>query len=326
MLIFSGTNYLGVNQSNIFRKLVERGIDQYGLHYGGSRFSELCPSVFNEAEQLLASITGAEAALIVSSGSKAGILATQLIKNNPTVFAATDVHPALLSSPTKVHFYHSLASTVLDRTAPKGSLVILSNAIDPLHCKPIDFSYIDKLGPEDLLIIDDSHGFGVTGKNGGGIYRGLRARTKARLIVSGSLGKGFGVPGGLILADSETINAIQSLPSFGGGAPPPAAYIYALLNGQDYYDQARKQLQLNINRFQTSLDNLSYFNFLSNYPVFYSKDDELALYLKNKDIQISSFPYPSPESEKITRVVLSSRHSDSEIDLLTDAINAFVSR
>lgn len=319
MLVFSGTNYLGVGHSQSFRNLVEEGMDLYGLHYGGSRFSGLCPDIFNKAEKLLAEITGAESALIVSSGSKAGILATQLITQK-NIIAAADTHPALLNTLAKVNFYHSLSSTVSDQS-PRSPFTILCNALDPLYCKPMDFSFVETLNPEDLLIVDDSHGFGVTGNNGGGIYQFLRQRTAASLVVTGSLGKGFGIPGGLILSDNKTIDRIKSLPSFGGGAPPPPAFVYAFFKGQGYYEEARKKLQQNIDLFISKIVEPDDFNYLEDYPVFYTSKNGLAPYLAKNSIEISSFRYPTPTSDLITRVVLNSRYAQKEVLLLVDLIN-----
>ncbi len=320
-LIFSGTNYLGVSQSRDFRRLVEQGFELFGLHYGGSRFSGLCPPIFNQAEKTLAKLSGAEEALIVSSGSSAGILATQLLEPSDHIIAAKDTHPALLNIKHKVSFYHSLSSAVADRIGPNGPLTILCNAIDPLHCRPTDFSFVNELNPLDLLIVDDSHGFGVTGENGGGIHQYLKEQTAAKIIVTGSLGKGFGVPGGVILSDADIIQKVKSLPNFGGGAPPPAAYIFAFNHGQDYYDEARKKLLQNIDYFKDKLKQIDSFRYLEDYPVFYTSKNELADYLLKEEIEISSFRYPTPQSDLITRIVLNSGHSLEDIDRLTTSIN-----
>lgn len=53
MLQFSGTNYLGINGNKDFQALVYAGMQKYGLHYGGSRFSDLCPGIYEEAEAML---------------------------------------------------------------------------------------------------------------------------------------------------------------------------------------------------------------------------------------------------------------------------------
>ena len=55
-------------------------------------------------------------------------------------------------------------------------------------------------------------------------------------------------------------------------------------------------------------------------PVFYTSENKLYQYLLNKEILISSFAYPLPEDDLITRVIINSNHQLEDIDYLANCI------
>ena len=78
-LYFSGTGYLGAGWNPDLQRLVLEGMQQYGLHFGGSRLSNIRLDIFEETETFLANYTGAEKALLLSSGTLAGQLAIRTL-------------------------------------------------------------------------------------------------------------------------------------------------------------------------------------------------------------------------------------------------------
>ena len=94
-LYASGTSYLGMVQDEAFRGLFLKGVDRYGLHYGGSRRAAIQIDIFEEAEEYLARLTGTQAALIVSSGTLAGQLAAYALREADRQWIAPETHPAL---------------------------------------------------------------------------------------------------------------------------------------------------------------------------------------------------------------------------------------
>jgi 7-keto-8-aminopelargonate synthetase-like enzyme len=182
-------------------------------------------------------------------------------------------------------------------TLPETDLILVTNSLDPLLAQQYDFSWITQLpGNKNItLIVDDSHGFGVTGTAGAGIFSELTKYTQVRLIVLSSLGKAFGIPGGVILADSSTISTFKATPFFGGSSPVIPAYLYAFLQSKEVYRQEREKLFGNIEAFTSQVAALHLFEYFPHYPVFYTRQHLLCSYLKEKGILISSFPYPSPK-------------------------------
>ncbi|MGV3588073.1 MAG: hypothetical protein ACO1OF_13795 [Adhaeribacter sp.] len=94
-LYFSGTSYLGMSRNQKFQALLQEGFRQYGLNYSSSRLSNVQLAVFAETENYLATYTGAEAALTISSGLLAGQLVVQALAGSGTFIYAPRTHPAL---------------------------------------------------------------------------------------------------------------------------------------------------------------------------------------------------------------------------------------
>lgn len=324
-LYFAGTAYLGISTNEQFQSYLLEGFRKYGANYGGSRLSNLTFPIFDEAEASLAQWTGAEAALVVSSGTLAGQIATRMLSQHSKLVHTPDAHPALFQTQpeSSTLSYESWVERVLERAhASQYPLVFCCNAIDPLWLKFYDFSWLHEL-PRDksfTLLLDDSHGIGITGKLGGGIFTTIDAPKQVEVMVVASLGKALGISGGVILGKANQINQIKYNSFFGGASPASPAYLYAFLQAQQLYEAQRIHLLSLIHWFQ---DNCNIFKSLPNYPVFNTSHHHLFEYLQEKKIIISSFPYPTPDSERITRVVLNAAHHLDDVKKLVFEVNQF---
>ncbi|GEO03065.1 8-amino-7-oxononanoate synthase [Adhaeribacter aerolatus] len=328
-LYFSGTSYLGMSRNEQFQKLLQAGFRQYGLNYSSSRLSNVQLSVFEETENYLATYTGAEAALTVSSGFMAGQLVVQAFSGKGTFIYGPRTHPALwqgvqpINHQSFTEWAHDLPDIIAQTSS--DNIFILFNSLDPLWVKKHHLSWLSQLDTTKniTLIIDDSHGLGVTGQNGAGVYRDLVLPPAIKLIVVSSLGKALGIPGGVILAEEATIQFLKNHTFFGGASPVVPAYLAAFLQAPAIYQVAREQLFRNINYFLSCLAEPSLFQRFPDYPVFYTPQNQLYQYLLAHDVLISSFAYPTPQHEPVTRIILNSLHTQADIDKLTSLINTF---
>ncbi len=355
-LFFSGTSYLGVGHQADFRAALLEGIGRYGTVFSASRNNNLQLKIYEEAEDFLAKWTGAKAALTVTSGLLAGQLAVNLLKNKigtnneKTVFIyAPSAHPAVWEAPppyifkNQTDFETNIVTTVgKEENAP---IVVVSNAVDMLTCQTFDFSWISQLNDnQDItLLIDDSHGIGVTGENGSGIFRKIRHLAKAniKIVVIASLAKALGIPGGVILSDEMAISSIRQNPLFVGASPIVPAYLFAFLAAQPMYATARETLKSNIDTFnldvkcqmsnvksdveiQYSTASYLFKTPFVGYPVFFTPENALFEALYKEKIFISHFAYPKPNDPPITRVVLSALHTQADIEYLAVKINDFL--
>ena len=325
-LYFSGTSYLGMNTHPDFQALILEGMRLFGTNYGGSRLSNLKFEIYERTENYLAQLCSMEAALTCSSGTLAGQILSQYLSQHYQLVYAPKTHPALSRNQlqkernTEQHW----KEVIIEETHKNNkTFAILCNAIDPLYLQAKDFSWLEQLpkNKKTILVLDDSHGMGILGKQGEGIISQIHIPPQVEVIISASLAKAFAIPGGVILGAEKHIEALKKQPLFGGASPIIPAYLHAFLNAGILYQEQLSKIELNIQQFVSGLQNDSHFRFLSNYPVFYTANQELADQLKQKGILISSFPYPTKNSPCINRIVLNAAHTQKDIADLVDALN-----
>ncbi|RDV15348.1 pyridoxal phosphate-dependent aminotransferase family protein [Pontibacter diazotrophicus] len=332
-LYYSGTSYLGISCNEAFRQCLVEGMRQYGTNYSSSRRSNLRLKVYEEAESYLAAYTGAEAALTMSSGFLAGQTLVQTLQGSGRFLYAPGTHPAVWRSPkdapNTTHEFEEWVDWLLQEVLamPEHHIVLVCNSLDPLQARNYSFNWLTSLPPEKqfTLIIDDSHGFGVTGAGGAGIYSQLPQMPHVRLIVVSSFGKAFGIPAGVILGERQLIAALTASPYFGGASPAVPSYLFAFNHCEEVFAEARQKLFYNIAYFRERLERPEMFNFFDHYPVFSTHREDLCAYLQHHHVLISSFRYPTPAHEPITRVILNSLHTSQDLQRLTDLINDFSS-
>ncbi|MFC5409453.1 aminotransferase class I/II-fold pyridoxal phosphate-dependent enzyme [Larkinella bovis] len=325
-LFFSGTSYLGMAQNPVFQSLLQDGMMRYGTVFGSSRNGNLQLRIYEEAEQKLAAFARAEAALTLSSGMLAGQAVVNWLKEQGFGFLyGPNAHPAIWQEPTQrlpALSFDAWTRQLPDlvAAAPTPTVVIALNSLDALCSVAYSFSWVNQL-PENqsvILLIDDSHGLGIIGPAGSGIGSQIPQRANVRLIVTASLAKAMGLPGGVILADPATLNAIRQTAFFGACSPIPPAYLYAFGQAQDLYRAAFSQLKTNIRQFENRVGDSGLFQHIPDYPVFYTEQDRLYSSLLTKQILIYSFAYPTPADKPNTRIVISALHRPEDIERLGD--------
>lgn len=333
-LFCSGTSYLGMACNEAFRPCLLEGMQRYGTNYSSSRNSNLQLKIFDEAESYLAAYTGAGAALTMSSGYLAGQVVVQTLKRAGRFMYAPGTHPAVWRSmadaPDASISYAEWVNQLLQKAPrlPDQHLILVCNSLDPLKAQNYTFDWVSAL-PENkqiTLVVDDSHGFGVTGEDGAGIYRQLcllQSIRSIRLVVVSSLGKAFGIPAGVILADRQFNEQFKGSTYFGGASPAVPAYLYAFLRSKSIFAEARQKLFANILYFRQRLARPELFNSFEDYPVFYTSSEDLCPYLLQHQVFISSFRYPTPADAPVTRVILNSLHTPEDLNHLATLINQF---
>ena len=330
-LFCSGTSYLGITHNEAFRERLLEGMGRYGTNYSSSRNSNLQLRVYDETENFLAQYTGAEAALTFSSGLLSGQVLVQALQGSGRFIYAPGTHPAVWRDMADAaqleqsfeEWKNRLLQEVLYRTEPH--IILVCNSLDPLRARNHSFRWLAALPPDKqyTLIIDDSHGFGVVGTDGAGIYSRLPAVPHVRPIIVSSLGKAFGIPAGVVLGDVRIITQLRASPFFGGASPAVPAYLYAFLHSQAAYKEARQRLFANIAQFKNQLEQPERLRSFGNFPVFSTPHHALFPYLQKHKVLISSFRYPTPAHDTITRVILNSLHTPEDLQRLTRLINQF---
>ena len=332
-LFFSGTAYLSIPQNESFRQLLTEAMRQYGTVFGSSRNGNLRLTIYEKAEAQLADFASAPAALTLSSGMMAGQAVVNWLRSleqttqPDKIVYAPHTHPALWHGPHQpipTESFTDWAAKLI--TQAHHSLIIFTNSLDAVRSHAYPFAWVNEL-PADrpiTLVIDDSHGIGVTGEHGSGIWSQIPQRPNLRLIVTASLAKAMGLPGGVIFAEADTLAAIRQTAFFGGCSPIPPAYLYAFTQAGALYQQAQEKLRQNITMAEQLLLPTGLFQQAGGYPVFYTDHDDLYAFLLEQGIFIYSFAYPTAAHKANTRIVISAFHEPKDIERLALAVGEFV--
>lgn len=339
-LWLSGTAYLGMGHHAGFQEFIKQGISQYGSNFGSSRNNNLRLSIYESAEAALAHFVGAPAALTVSSGMLVGQLLMQWVRHrlqyeSVQYFFAPGVHPALwnehyeASAQAPSEWFAGLPNAIDESRA--STCVIATDSVGSPQVSRIDFEWIAHLPPNRkvLVLIDDSHGIGVLGAGGRGIYAQATSLLRSPLhqvVVVASLNKALGIPAGAVLSDVPTIESLRLLPMFAGSSPMSPGFAYALQRAceEDLYGIQHNLLLEKIHYFERRIAALHLFDFVENYPAYCSRHSGLHQFLRQHRILTASFAYPTPADKPVTRLVVSTLHKLDDLDQLADLCGKFM--
>jgi 8-amino-7-oxononanoate synthase len=329
-LFFSGTSYLGIGQQKEYEESLIKNIRKWGGNFGLSRANNVRLSIFPEFEEFFAQGAGAEAGAVVSSGYLSGIAAWQWLFNKADqCWIAPDTHPAILpmhSNPSAQLSFVQWKKQCLEQSEELSSqkILILGNAVDPLKSQIHEYSWVREIAKkhEVSLLIDDSHAFGVLGHEVFGTYR-QNNFPEFDLVVSGSLGKGLSMPAGIILGKEKTISGIKSQPIFIGASPGSPANLQTFLDTQELHQVQLKKLKNLCACFSDGKKGIPGVEGDGGFPAFIYKDSVWTQQLEDSGFITSSFSYPTAESPKINRIVISGFLERQDILNLLSAIRNF---
>ena len=323
-LYFGGTSYLGLQTDAEFQSLFIKNIKKYGTAYSASRKSNIRISVFDEVDAHLAEIVGNEACVTMSSGYLAGQLICDYFSNaDYQLFYAPNTHSALYRNQQKV-FQNWTALENAIKTNTNKTPVLFLDSIDFHGDNYPDYSFLKKLPLHKIILVaDDSHGIGITGKNGGGSFSVLQSFAPKGLLVSCSLGKGFGIQAGAIFGSKNMIKNLKDTKFFGGASPATPASLATLRDASSLIATKRMQLAKNMNLFLKNLSNRSLFVYVQGHPTFNFQNEPLAIYLEEKGIIVTNFRYPTENDSLMSRIVISASHTKEDILKLCNILNSF---
>ena len=184
-----------------------------------------------------------------------------------------------------------------------------------------------------LTFLDEVHAVGMYGKRGAGVAedRGVMDRID---IIQGTLAKAFGVIGGYITGDRETIDFIRSFASgfiFTTSLPPcVAAGAYASIRHLKFSDEERKKMFFIVNKLKSYLKK-NEIPFLDNgshiVPVIIG-DANLCkkasnILLDNYKIYVQPINYPTvPKGTERLRITASPNHTEKMVKDLANALKS----
>lgn len=324
---FGGTSYLGLQDYTPFQDLFIKNIKQYGTNYGASRKSNIRFTIFETAERHLAELVGSETCLTLSSGYLAGQFLAQFLKEqHHKLFYAPNTHSALVVDTTKTHTsYKSLLEDIEDHltTNRPSTPVLFLDSIDFSGVHYPILTHLKNLPLSEMIIVaDDSHGIGVLGTKGEGVFRELKELGAKQVFVCCSLGKGFGIQAGAIFGDKEQLDQMENTAFFGGASPPSPAAMATYVDAQKIYHKRRGKLKQNMDLFLKETHSFEGFLHFPEHPTFSYRNKKLTQKLFEHQILVTSFNYPDAKAGIMSRIVLSAAHKEKDILKLSALLNS----
>lgn len=320
-LYFGGTAYLGLPTNKDFQELVIKNIQNWGTTYGSSRSANIKLTAYENGETFLAKHIKAENAVTVSSGMLAGkLVIDELKKQTDSFFHFPNTHPAIqIKDSSPVFLNGSINPRLLDSKTEK--ITVLTDGVSGFQTKAIDLSVLATIPnhKEITLLIDESHSFGVLGENGSGIYSEIKLPIKRKIMIS-SLGKAFGLNGGVIASDASFIYQIKNLDIFISAAGMNPAFVQTLADAADLYKSQHQKLLENLNYIDQNLIKNATIKFDKNYPLIYLENENLIDILKANKIIIANFKYQE-NANNLNRIVITANHLREDLDKLVNILN-----
>lgn len=340
-LAFSSNDYLGLaNHPDVIGAFVGAA-KRYGVGSGASHLVCGHSAEHHALEEELADFCGRERALLFSSGYMANLGAINaLVGKGDAVFEdklnhASLLDGGLLSGARFQRFLHNDLSNLsvrLKKSDAERKLIV----VDGVFSMDGDTAPLDKLPAlaeqnNSWLMVDDAHGFGCLGNNGGGSAEHFGLSQNQLPILMGTLGKAFGTSGAFITGSEaliETLIQFSRAYIYTTALPPAVAAAtrvsLKLLQGEHW---RRQQLQKNIQQFRSGADSLGLTLLNSATPIqpvlFGSevKTMQVAQALEARGILVGAIRPPTVAvGSSRLRITLSAEHTDQQICQLLNAL------
>ena len=321
-LYFGGTAYLGLPTHPEFQKLLIKNILQWGTAYGSSRSANIQLTAYENGEQFLANFIKADAALTLSSGMLAGKLVIEILTpQTDCFFHFPDTHTAIKAQNSLPIFIgKKLNPRLLDNVTEK--ITILTDSVPSFHIKPIDVTILNSIASnkEITLVIDESHSLGILGTNGCGIYSTINLPNIKRKIMVSSLGKAFGLTGGVIASDAEFINQMAVHDTFVASAGMNAAFVQTMADASAIYLQQHQKLKDNLKYIEAHLIKNKAVHFDPSYPLIYPEIEGINEIFTANKIIVTNFKYPT-DIRDLNRIVITANHKKEDLDKIIQILN-----
>lgn len=320
---FAGTNYLGLSFHPRILKALAAASKESGFGAGASRKTTGTSDEVLELERRIALLTGADAAIVTTSGTLAnlglldglrGAIDHWLIDSESHASFTT----ALPLCGAAVHRYKHRDPDDLERQISKlhGSIGVFTDTVFALTGEIAPLDAIERASGKALLVFDEAHSFGTFGRNG----RGLVAEAdliSPRTIVTATFSKALGCVGGVILGPAEWIKWIDHrstiLASTSALSPSLSAAALAALEVLNDEPERQRRLYSNIDLMRDLIGLPGQFPAA---PIFSRREGAatLAAAAESQGFLIPVLKsYPGAPEGGALRWIVSSEHSEEDI-------------
>lgn len=340
---FTGCDYFRMASHPHVLKALSAGLQKYGLNVAASRRTTGNHAVYLALERQLAEYFGAAAALLVSTGYLTNLAVAQTLAGNfshALVDEKSHMSPAdgaqFLNCPVLKFKHRDVAgfAETLRRCGRAARPVVLTDgmfsrdgSVAPLR------AYLKLLPRDGLLVVDDAHGGGTVGVHGGGGVE-VAGVSRQRIVQCVTLSKAFGCYGGAVLCSRRLREQIvQKCSLFIGSTPLPLPLAYAATVAVQIVkrDQTlRHRLNRNASFVKESLRRAGMNLPEAPGPIvpFPQPTPERNRRLRRALLAAGIFPsfsnYPGTPSGGYFRFVISSEHTQTQLNQLVSVLQQFI--
>lgn len=340
-IMLGSNNYLGFSNDPYVKKCVIEAMDLYGCGVSGPPLLNGHTSLHRELEQRLAKLKRAEDTLLFASGYQANVGIVEACLKPGDVFIYDELSHASLIDGLKLvrttkrirslRFKHNDLNDLKLQLARAETLKNQSGfiyvAIEGVYSMDGDIAPLDEIVAicefyGARIILDDAHGTGVMGANGGGTCEHFELAGRCYLIM-GTFSKAFGMTGGFVCGSTDIINYLRFFSrAYIFSAHLPTTTIAAVLAGIDLIEREphRRKICLENARILREALNNSGFSIHSQTPILpIPIAEDISIRHVNKrlfeeKIFVNAIEYPAvPLNTQRLRLSVSYVHSPQEL-------------
>ncbi len=340
LLAFCSNDYLGLANHPEVIAAWQAGAERWGVGGGASHLVVGHSTPHHQVEEALAELTGRPRALLFSTGYMANLGAiTALVGQGDTVLQdrlnhASLLDGGLLSGARFNRYLHndpaSLASR-LDKAV--GNTLVVTDGVFSMDGDLADLPALADVARARgaWLMVDDAHGLGTLGAQGGGIVEHFGLGVDDVPVLIGTLGKACGTAGAFVAGSEALIEALVQFarPYIYTTSQPPALACATLKSLELLRRETwrREHLAALIRQFREGAQQLGLQLMDSPTPIQpivigdSAKALRLSRLLRERGLLVTAIRPPTvPAGSARLRVTLSAAHSEAQVQLLLNAL------
>ncbi|MEO8402902.1 MAG: 8-amino-7-oxononanoate synthase [Gammaproteobacteria bacterium] len=341
---FSSSDYLGLSNHPALVKSSQEFVERYGVGASSSRLVTGNFDCYTELETNLAKALGKPAALILGTGYQTNMTVLEalfdqtILRHEPLIFSDKLCHASMMSVIKNFSGLERFRHNNLDHLRhlldkhinSDRQKFILVESVYSMEGDEANLAELIQIAKDHqaFLYVDDAHGVGVFGQNGWG--KTVEHSEHIPLIM-GTFSKALGSSGGYIgcseLMRNYLINKCRGLIYSTGLSPAILGAMTAAIELQPQLHESRLKLLKNAERVRQFFhtENINCGDSTTHIIPWIIGDAkktlEISAQLEKQGILGTAIQPPSvPNGKSRIRFCLSAGHSDSDIDLLLEAI------
>jgi len=340
-LSFCSNDYLGLANHPRLIEAFKQGVERFGVGSGAAHLITGHSYAHQALEEELADFVGRPRALLFSTGYMANLgVVSALMGRGDNVFEdrlnhASLIDAALLSGARLIRYAHRDTESLHRKMAQTGTgkRLIASDGVFSMDgdCAPlVDLAGV-AAGVDAWLLIDDAHGLGVLGKQGGGWCVDQLPDAPGNTILMATLGKAFGTFGAFVAGSDELIETlIQQARTFVFTTAAPPALAWATrtaLRLVQEGDALREKLSELVRHFRSGAAELGLPLMPSDTPIQpllvgeAGAALELSQALREQGVLVTAIRPPTvAKGAARLRITVSARHQQAQLDRLLETL------